>query len=683
MNIDTVLSKFHNVKRLANGEYTARCPAHDDQKNSLTIRPADNRILLYCHANCAFEAIKRAAGLTTDDLQNGHRQNRHESRRWIVATYDYRDATGKLLYQSLRYEPKSFNQRHPDGNGGWVWRMDGVQRVLYRLPELLTADSAAPIFVVEGEKDADRLASLGLIATTNVGGAGKWKVEYNQSLTGRRVIILPDNDEPGVDHAHKITESLKGIADVKIVELPGLPPKGDVSDWLDSGHTKDDLLALADKPEAPPIKQTTGKAETPVKPGHDILRDRWLASQPPTAYGLGDFRQYHAGIWQPINELEVEQGIIKTIEAAKSEGVKLTMGVVSSVAGLVKREVVKPDSIWDADSDYLVCKNGTLYIPGRRLGEHRPNLYATSGVSYDYDPTAEAPIWGKFLLDLAKYTSLEVTDFLQEFAGYALTIDTRYELSIWLYGPPGSGKSTFLTGLEAMLGNRAGLLGLADVASNRFALANLPGKTLAISTEQPADYIASTHILNTIISGETITVERKFRDAIQVTPRCKLAWAMNELPRVSDPNSGLFRRVKVVGFPAIAESDRDPTLKEAIKTEGAGILNWALEGLSRLRNRGRFEVPAEVQDATKQFRDNNDIPGRFVEECCVTGNDEAGDPYRAQSSQFYNVYKTWCAENGHKAQSSTSIADDWKRLGFEKRRPGGVVYWFFVGLKDG
>lgn len=421
---------------------------------------------------------------------------------------------------------------------------------------------------------------------------------------------------------------------------------------------------------------------TSEKPTHDALRDRWLSRAGNVIYGLGEFRRYHAGLWPVVPELVIKKELLSVIEAAKAEGIKPSQGIVSSVLELARiKAAVETDSIFDAQPDYLVCRNGTLHIPTRTLADHKPEIYATSGVSYNFDPDAKAPAWAHFLGNLARSLSPAVVSFLQEFAGYALTTDTSYELSIWLYGPPGSGKSTFLAGLEAMLGSRAGLLGLADIASNRFALANLPGKTLAISTEQPGDFIASTHILNSIISGESITVDRKFRDAIQVTPRCKLAWAMNELPRVSDPNSGLFRRVKVVEFPAISESQRDPQLKEDIKTEGAGILNWALDGLERLRNRGRFEIPQEVKDATKSFRDNNDIPGRFVEECCVTGADANGESYRAQTGQLYTAYRQWCDQNGHKPHSSTTVAEDWKRLGFEKRRPGGVVHWFNVGLK--
>ena len=154
----------------------------------------------------------------------------------IVATYDYMDEQNRLLFQVVRYEPKNFRQRHPDGKGGWIWNLDGVRRVPYRLPELLASSMTDWVYIVEGEKDADNLIARNFIATTNSGGARKWLNDYNQYFKGRLVAILPDNDTPGRDHARIIAESLHGTAGVvKIVELTGLSPKGDVSDWFDSG----------------------------------------------------------------------------------------------------------------------------------------------------------------------------------------------------------------------------------------------------------------------------------------------------------------------------------------------------------------------------------------------------------------------------------------------------------------
>jgi hypothetical protein len=157
----------------------------------------------------------------------------------LVATYNYTDKDNSLLYQVLRFEPKTFRQRRPDGNGGWIWKLED-RRVLYRLPELLQYPDAA-VFVCEGEKDADRIASSRHCATTVA--SGKWTDECVRALAGRDVLILEDNDDAGRQKAQATATLLHGIAkSVRAVRLPGLPDHGDVSDWLDSGHSSEELV---------------------------------------------------------------------------------------------------------------------------------------------------------------------------------------------------------------------------------------------------------------------------------------------------------------------------------------------------------------------------------------------------------------------------------------------------------
>lgn len=163
----------------------------------------------------------------------------------IVASYAYHDQAGKVVMQAIRFEPKSFRQRRPIEGGKWAWNLSGVELVLYRLPELLGADPAKPVFVVEGEKDVDALRALGLVATCNPMGAGKWRDRYSDHLRDRHVVILPDNDQAGRDHAEQVARSLQGkAASVRVVGLPDLPEKGDVSDWIVKGGTAAGLLKL-------------------------------------------------------------------------------------------------------------------------------------------------------------------------------------------------------------------------------------------------------------------------------------------------------------------------------------------------------------------------------------------------------------------------------------------------------
>ena len=240
-----------SLKVYGSGKAMGLCPFHDDHKPSLSVNFDTGDYVCYgCGAkgsifdyhmkkyNVSFKealiSLAKEAGLEPESKS-----------KTIVAIYDYTDEEGNLLFQVVRYEPKDFRQRRPDGKDGWIYNLKGVRLVPYRLPEVLSADR---VFVIEGEKDVDRLRDLGLTATCNPMGAGKWREDFNQYFRDKTVIILPDNDEAGRKHAEKVANGLSGIAKiVKVLELPGLPEKGDVSDWLKTGGTKEDLLNLADE----------------------------------------------------------------------------------------------------------------------------------------------------------------------------------------------------------------------------------------------------------------------------------------------------------------------------------------------------------------------------------------------------------------------------------------------------
>lgn len=249
--IEIVLSKLPTAKKKRNG-YEAQCPAHEDERASLSVREGDDgRVLMKCHAGCETEAICKAVNLRMCDLfpkRSRGPSPKKEAR--IVATYDYRDADGQLVFQVVRFATKDFVQRRPDGKGGWIWNTKGVQRILYRLPELFAANDDKPVFVVEGEKDVEVLRACGCVATCNPGGAGKWSTVDDSPLHGRIVVTIPDNDDAGRKHARAVAKSLLGNArEIRIVELSDVPTKGDVSDWLDAGHTVEDLHALVAQTE--------------------------------------------------------------------------------------------------------------------------------------------------------------------------------------------------------------------------------------------------------------------------------------------------------------------------------------------------------------------------------------------------------------------------------------------------
>lgn len=209
--------------------WTARCPAHDDHDPSLSIFDVGSgNYQMKCHAGCSLEEIRKALG-----MEKSNHQVTDKPIRKIAAEYDYTDENGEVLYQTVRYEPKGFCQRRPDGQGNWIWDLKGVGLVLYRLPAVCLSRS---VLVVEGEKDVETAYRLGLpegwSATCNPLGAGKWRSQYTEALRGKEVIILPDADDVGREHGQAIAQSVAGHAtDIRILTLT--QPYKDLTAWAD------------------------------------------------------------------------------------------------------------------------------------------------------------------------------------------------------------------------------------------------------------------------------------------------------------------------------------------------------------------------------------------------------------------------------------------------------------------
>ncbi len=212
--------------------WTAKCPSHEDRNPSLSIREANGKVLVHCHAGCAQpDVINKLKSIGVWELSQTGKSS-------IIETYDYTDNDGSLLYQVVRYEPKNFKQRRPDGSGGWTWQKSQKQ-VLYRLPEVLEAQI---VFVVEGERDVETLRERGFVATTNAGGANAhWIPDYTEALRGREVILVPDRDKAGYARVQRIAHALLG--NVRRLVYLELEDGKDVSEWFSRGHIELELIA--------------------------------------------------------------------------------------------------------------------------------------------------------------------------------------------------------------------------------------------------------------------------------------------------------------------------------------------------------------------------------------------------------------------------------------------------------
>ncbi len=298
----------HAPRRSGHG-HEAHCPAlaHDDKNRSLSLAEGDDgRTLWNCHKpGCEAADGVRGLGLTLADLY----VSADTSPDWdpkrdgsvTTATYAYTDASGALLFEKLRREPKpghpaqglskSFTQRRPDPDrpGRWLYGLGDIERPLFRLPEVLAAvESGRLVFGVEGEKDADRLDSHGFVATCNDGGAGKWRPQHTAALDGALVVLIPDHDASGRAHVRQVCEALDGVAESVVVlaldTLPDgspMPVKGDVSDWFDAGGTVEDFKELVRQAPTADAVDLDTEAGAVDDPGRPTIPDRAFALLPP------------------------------------------------------------------------------------------------------------------------------------------------------------------------------------------------------------------------------------------------------------------------------------------------------------------------------------------------------------------------------------------------------------------
>jgi len=405
-----VYEDLKGIKPSTNGWVVALCPFHEDKNPSFAFEKAMGhwKCQAGCGAGTVFDYIARTRDLSFRDsmvvLGDEVEVARPGSGGNIQTTFDYHDENGHLLFQVVKSPGKKFWQRRPDGKGGWIKSLKGVRRVLYRLPELISRPDD-PVYIVEGEKDAERLLDLGLLATTSPGGAGKWADKYADMLSGRDIIILPDNDHPGRQHAVQIAESFRGKSKVtKVVELPGLQDKGDVSDWLDACGDRAQLEALVKQTKpVPEDDEPISLGEYPVIETHDrhlrdILDGAWsavlAANDPPhvfnTAGCLGRLRDFgHGPQIEFLEERAATSLLARSADWIKTQGdrtinTKPPKEAASELIVNPHKDLPKLDSVITTpvfDRDWrLITQPG--YHPENNLWFHQPGgtgSYAISG----------------------------------------------------------------------------------------------------------------------------------------------------------------------------------------------------------------------------------------------------------------------------------------------------------------
>jgi len=720
MEILHFLNKFQGVKQTEPNEWQAKCPSHDDRVASLSIGLRGEKILVNCHAGCRTEDVLQAVNLQMRDLfldcpqRAETRQARHKSITETVMLqgsegyWNYTDEEGVVLYRMVRYPQgngKRFVAYRPNGNGRWISGITGVRRVSYGLPELMEADPSEPVFVVEGEKHVNRLRSLGLTATCNPFGAGKWCSEYCEPLRDRNVVILPDNDEPGRRHGNQVAKSLQGIAhSIDTVVLPALLPKGDIIDWLDAGHDTAELLGLvrstqkvASAVAAPEPKQHSvahltdmGNAERLVQlHGRDLHYcypsarwlvwdgTRWNTNQE----GALVYRAKNTvrGIYAEASKATDSTERRQIAEWAKRSEGETRLNAMISLARSEPGIPILPEAL-DSKPWLLNVTNGTINLNTGDLQPHRREDLCTKLAPVNYDPNATCPLWVQFLNRILDGKQ-DLIAFVQRAVGYALTGSTREQVLFMLYGTGANGKSTFLEILQAMLGDYAKYAEFETFLARKSSgprndIADLVGARLVCAQEIEGGARLAESVVKHLTGGDTVKARFLFREFFEFKPQFKLFLAANHKPVIRGTDLAIWRRIHLLPFTVvIPPEEQDKDLPSKLKDELAGIMTWAVRGCLAWQSDG-LTPPKSVIAATQEYREEMDILAGFLVECCVINTNA-----KARAGELYAAYREWCEKNGEKPVSQRNFGSRLQERGLKSARTRRYRMWEGIGIQ--
>ena len=699
MTYEEVLSRFQVTKRYSDRAQCI-CPAHADNKASLTISRKEEKILMHCHAGCDTGSILEAVGLAMNDITNNmQEQSWKKNLEWymqekapnkgkkgygsgvrITGVYDYRDACGHYLYSKVRFqggeiEGKEIRYYTIDyvANKAISTKKAEKPNVLYRLPEFIhSVREGYPIYIVEGEKDVETLRKLGYTATS-AGGVSDWKKEYAHYFTGAKVVILPDNDEPGLKLKDRIIRDLKYYAHSIRWTITSKVDKGDVTDYLQKeGHSKDDLKRLVEASEAiyaPWLYETgTGEKKT-LKVNGGVLADSisrgipYLIVRRPDEE-KDDFYLYEHGVYSKCNRNKVKSIILRYIPSNLASD-----SLLNNVYGLL---MSREDNICsfrelDNDENYINLKNGLYNLKTRQLEPHTPKFYSTIQFECEYRPDDKhKPVFDRYINDLCRDCDGEVDKakmaILQEYGGLLLSNVKVYRLKcclvLWsLLG--NTGKTQFINLLSELLGeDRTVNIPIQNMnESSKFSLGSIVGKRIISIGDQTSSEIKDSSIFKQLTGGDAIKCEKKGKQPFDYRFTGGIIIACNNLPTFSDDKGGhLFERLCIVPCTnTIEQGRRDGEILDKILKERNAIFNWFLEGLHRLVDNHYILTKAQsCESATREYRGKMDTVFRYLSEFyTVTGNKED----MVSKPDFEADYIRWCNENEYNNVNRQNIKD--------------------------
>ena len=581
-----------------------------------------------------------------------------------------------------------------DGGWGWQGGYPSGPRPIYRKKEV---EAAHPdlITIHGGEKAADAAAGIGLVATTNAGGEqAVGKTDWTSVLRFATIAIVIDNDSAGEAFGQMMAlriRQAKQDADVRIVRLPGLPPKGDIVEWIEAGGDKAKFLDLLENAEPVTDEEAAewrkaSRSSTKNGAGGDgepklnvpIVADMICSVEHFAKDAGGKLYRYSRGVYRRKAESFIKRQV-------KDICVELDPGRWSTrfAAEVVAFILVDAPELWERPSmEVINVKNGLLRIRDRKLLPHSPDHLSTVQLHFDYDPDAGCIAIEKFIGEVFPQDAI---DLAAEIAGWLMIPDVSIQKAILLTGEGANGKSTFLTMLIAFIGqqNVSGV-SLHALEKDKFKVARLLGKLANVCPDLPSEHLAGTSIFKAIVGGDTLEAEYKFCDSFDFVPFARLVFSANHPPRSQDASHAFFRRWVVIPFDRSLEP-HEQTPRNVLDarlsspSELSGLLNKALDGRERLKRQGGFSNPPSVQEAWNEFHATTDPLAVWLEKFTID------DPNAITPKKDLRIaYNGECERRGRPTMNNKQFGQAIKRVRpavqDAQRTVNGSVQWCYVGI---
>ena len=392
---------------------------------------------------------------------------------------------------------------------------------------------------------------------------------------------------------------------------------------------------------------------------------------------------YSRGAYRPGGEVFVKIIIEDIFRVAGKLG-RLSTYFVNEVLGHIRRSTLKWRSEFDKDPYVINVKNGLLDLRTMELIPHDPDYLSVIQLPVEWNPKAKCPRWDKFISEIVNEEDAKA---LQEFTGYLLFKDCRFQKALMLTGSGANGKTTFLNVITKLLGSHnCAFRSLQELTTNRFATADLYGKLANIYDDLPPETLVNTGIFKILVSGSEIQAEKKFKDTFKFKNFAKLVFSANQVPSTMDNTRAFFRRWVLINFPNVFEGDRkDPDLEEKLSTPEclSYVLKWAVEGLRRLLKQKAFSYDERIDEIEDRYMRASNPSYAFFQDCVEEGDSELF----VVKDELYRAFKEYCRKNKLPTVTKRTFSEHVKRWtkaqdGWAKIQGKAVRVWRGIRLKS-